>query len=81
MLSGVPLTGPIQLFSSFPYLRPSFLYPAASVYQLARGVIQRLSQGRLMMKFVRDGWDIVTEGRRRSVVEGRCLALAQQLGC
>ena len=40
------------------HLSPSFLYPAASAYQLAKGVIQRLSHGRLMINFVKDGADI-----------------------
>ena len=41
------------------YLNPSFLYPAASAYQLAKGFIHRFNQGRLMMKFVREGADIL----------------------
>ena len=42
------------------YLRPSFLYPAASEYQLARGVIHLFNHGRLMMKFVREGCDMLS---------------------
>lgn len=45
------------------YLRPSFLYPAVSEYQLARGIIHLLSHGRLTIKFVRDGCDILTYGK------------------
>lgn len=41
------------------YLKPSFLYPAASAYQLANGVIQRLSQGLLIIKLASEGTDMV----------------------
>lgn len=45
----------------FAYLRPSFLYPEASVYQLAIGVIHLFNHGRLTMKFVREGCDMLGE--------------------
>lgn len=45
--------------SCCPYLKPSDLYPAALLYQLAIGVNQVLSHGRLMTKLTRDGCDIV----------------------
>lgn len=41
------------------YLKPSCLYPAALPYQLAIGIINLFSQGRLRIWFVRDGADIV----------------------
>lgn len=45
--------------ASCPYLKPSDLYPAALLYQLAIGVNQVLSHGRLMTKLTREGCDIV----------------------
>lgn len=45
--------------SGIPYLKPSDLYPAALLYQLAIGVNQVLSHGRLMTKLTREGCDIV----------------------
>jgi hypothetical protein len=44
---------------SCPYLNPSDLYPAALLYQLAIGVNQVLSHGRLMTKLTREGCDMV----------------------
>ncbi len=41
------------------YLKPSFLYPAASAYQLANGTIQRFNHGRLIMYFASEGADMV----------------------
>ena len=47
---------------SVDYLRPSFLYPAASAYQLARGIIQRFNHGLLTMYPASDGADIIASG-------------------
>lgn len=41
------------------YLKPSFLYPAASAYHLASGFTQRSNQGLFMINDVSDGADIV----------------------
>src|ERR1039457_6595817 len=38
------------VYRRYPYLKPSFLYPAALAYQLAIGVIILLSHGRFTMK-------------------------------
>ena len=46
------------------YLRPSFLYPAASAYQLANGIIQRFSHGLFMMYPASDGADMIADGWR-----------------
>ena len=43
------------------YLRPSFLYPAASAYQLANGVIQRFNHGLLTMNPASDGADMISD--------------------
>jgi hypothetical protein len=43
----------------YAYLKPSDLYPAALLYQLAIGVNQVLSHGRLMTKLTREGCDMV----------------------
>jgi hypothetical protein len=53
--------GPIAQLTalSCAYLKPSDLYPAALLYQLAMGVNQVLSHGRLMTKLTREGCDIV----------------------
>jgi len=53
--------GPIAQLTalSWAYLKPSDLYPAALLYQLAMGVNQVLSHGRLMTKLTREGCDIV----------------------
>jgi hypothetical protein len=40
-------------------LNPSFRYPAASQYQLDRGIIHLFSHGRLRMYLARLGLDIV----------------------
>lgn len=42
-----------------PYLNPSFRYPALSKYHLDSGSIHRRSHGRLMMKLVKEGVDMV----------------------
>lgn len=42
-----------------PYLSPSFLYAAASKYQLLSGLTQRMSQGRFMMYGASDGCDMI----------------------
>ena len=49
------------------YFSPSFLYPAASAYQLAIGVIMRLSHGRLTIKLARDGVDMTVCAQRENV--------------
>lgn len=46
------------------YLRPSFLYPAASAYQLANGIIQRFNHGLFTMYPASDGADMVAKCRR-----------------
>lgn len=51
------------------YLRPSFLYPAASAYQLANGVIQRFNHGRFMIYLASDGADITTNPRAQPGLE------------
>lgn len=43
------------------YLRPSFLYPAASAYQLANGIIQRFNHGLLTMYPASDGADMIAD--------------------
>lgn len=52
------------------YLKPSFLYPAASAYQLANGTIHRFSHGRLIMYFASEGADMMAdqESRERGAV-------------
>lgn len=45
----VPSQSPQTMLGRYPYLKPSFLYPAAFPYQLARGVNTFLSHGRLTM--------------------------------
>lgn len=61
--SFVPSSNPLsclrQLLRVQSYLRPSFLYPAASVYQLERGINHLFSHGRLMTWLTRDGCDMV----------------------
>ena len=44
------------------YLRPSFLYPAASAYHLASGIIQRFNQGLFMINPASDGADMIADG-------------------
>ena len=44
------------------YLRPSFLYPAASAYHAAKGIAQRFSHGRFIMNFAREGADMTAIG-------------------
>ena len=41
------------------YLKPSFLYPAASAYQLAKGTIHRFNHGLLVMYFASEGADMI----------------------
>ena len=41
------------------YLKPSFRYPAASAYQLAKGTIHRFSHGRFNTYFVNVGADMI----------------------
>lgn len=45
------------------YLNPSFLYPAASAYQWAKGVIHLFSQGLLVINWVSEGADMEALGR------------------
>lgn len=47
--------------SRVAHFKPSFLYPAASAYQLAKGVIQRFSHGRLRIKGAIDGADMLVD--------------------
>lgn len=48
------------------YLNPSFLYPAASAYHFANGVIHLFNQGRLMMNFVREGADMIARRQQQT---------------
>ena len=50
---------PILDFEGCIYLNPSFRYPAAFLYHSLSGIIHLFSHGRLMMKLVSDGCDIV----------------------
>ena len=47
-----------RLQGELDYLKPSFLYPAASAYQFANGTIHRLSQGRFVIYFASEGADM-----------------------
>lgn len=46
---------------SCSYFRPSFLYPAASLYHFASGIIQFFSQGRFTMNLATDGEDMIVQ--------------------
>lgn len=52
---GLPVVSEFRKF----YLKPSFLYPAASVYQFASGIINRFNQGLLSMKLEYEGADMM----------------------
>lgn len=52
----------------YPYLNPSFRYPALSKYHLDSGSIHRRSHGRLTMKLAKDGVDMFAGGQRGEVV-------------
>lgn len=58
-----------------PYLRPSFLYAAASKYQLLSGLAQRMSHGRFMMYGASEGCDILDVMRVEAMGGGTLVVL------
>ena len=59
----VHLVGSFGIAQACPHLRPSFLYPAASLYQLANGIIRALSHGLFIIQLAKDGVDMMAADR------------------